>query len=297
MQNRYCQRMDKLTPLGVPNQNAQNNAIKMPTDVLGGPPPSASAASRRVGNDNLLPPSYDITIFTFSSKSTKPIPADPCWLRGADGQCSVCKEGYNLYKGQCNKLPPACLKYSADKSKCVECDPQLVLQNGACVDINCAIGIFSRCEVCKTAAFKANAQGICINDGCSQLLAGNCQKCAGGLVLDSNFMCVSGQLPNTNGQSNTNTSPNSNANANTNSNTNTNTNSNVNANASQNQNGQNTVQPAQQTTNNQQPSTSIKNCQSEQNGRCVNCVSGYFSDGQGGCRRVVIGCRTMDANQ
>ena len=57
MQNRYCQRMDNIQPLGVPNQqqNAQSS-IQMPNDILGAPPPSATAASKKVGTDNLLAP-------------------------------------------------------------------------------------------------------------------------------------------------------------------------------------------------------------------------------------------------
>ena len=168
MQNRYCKRLDRLNPIGIPNQsnNQAQNAIQMPNDVLGAPSPSGAAASKKVGADNLLPPSYDLTIFSFSSTLSPQKSSDPCWIRSSNGQCSVCKEGYNIFNGKCNKLPPACLQFSADNQKCLQCDPQLVLQNGFCVDINCAVGIFSRCTVCRQSVYKTDSRGICINEGC-----------------------------------------------------------------------------------------------------------------------------------
>ena len=149
MHHRFCQRIDWITPYGEINQLPVTiNALQMPTDTLGaGPTTTTTLASRRVGQDNILPSELTPSISTFGS--TKTISSDSCWLRSSNGTCLVCKEGYNLFRGTCARLPPACLKYTTDMRQCLECDPVLTLQNGGCVDVNCAVGIFSRCAVCK----------------------------------------------------------------------------------------------------------------------------------------------------
>lgn len=98
--------------------------------------------------------------------------------------------------------------------QCLECDPILTLQNGSCVDVNCAVGIFSRCSVCKDQNYVANAQGVCVNRGCVKMVAGKCQQCGGGAALDSQGFCSGSQqipqnsnnvTPNTNTQNTQNT--------------------------------------------------------------------------------------------
>jgi hypothetical protein len=167
MQHRYCQREDQIEPLG--GSSGRNSALQMPSDVLDG---TVVTASVTLGKDNLLPLNYGVTIDSFGS--SKAVSAGPCWLRAPTGLCSVCKEGYNLYQGTCNQLPPICLAYSQDKRTCLKCDPVLTLQNGTCLDINCAVGIFSRCSVCKQASWQPDNRGVCLNQGCAQLVAGVC---------------------------------------------------------------------------------------------------------------------------
>ena len=140
MHHRFCQRLDNIDPLGIPNQLQTRSALQLPTDILDGP---VATASKQLGKDNLLPGNFDLTIVAFGSDR---LPStDSCWLRATDGQCSVCIQGYNLFQGLCNKLPPACLKFSASGVQCLECDPWLTLSKGSCLDVNCAVGIFSRC--------------------------------------------------------------------------------------------------------------------------------------------------------
>ena len=57
----------------------------------------------------------------------------------------------------------------------MKCDPMLSLVNGVCTDINCAVGIFSRCEVCKSVSYQPDLRGMCVNSNCNRFLAGNCQ--------------------------------------------------------------------------------------------------------------------------
>jgi hypothetical protein len=105
------------------------------------------------------------------------------------------------------------------------------------------------------------------------MLSGKCQQCAVGMTIDAQGLC-------SNGSNNSTPTP------------------------QQQQNTQQTtptpVVPTTQPTinNNARPSASgIRNCDVAQGGLCVSCASGFFPDGNGGCKRVIIGCLKMDAAQ
>lgn len=177
MQHRFCQRLDRISLIGVPNQSGLSSltsALQMPTDILSDPVPAATE-SKLVGPDSLIPLDYSVKVRSFSSASNKN--SDFCWLKGPDGQCKICWEGYNLFESRCVKLPPSCLKFSADNKTCIECAGALKLNQGACVDANCAVGLFSKCLVCKQPDYSVNSEGICMNKGCTAMLAGVCQQC------------------------------------------------------------------------------------------------------------------------
>lgn len=254
IQHRFCQRIDQISPLGVPNSPIQTfSALRMPVDILDG---AVATASKQLGRDNLYPSDYRVQISSFGNRGT--VSSNSCWLMGMDGQCKVCLEGHNLFEGKCVKLPPSCLKYSADNRTCLECIPALTLQKGQCVDINCAVGIFSRCMVCKQPIFTPNSEGICISPGCTQLIAGVCQSCQAGMTLSLAGACITSTSSTTQAQV-----PSS-----------------------------NTLPSASE---NNQPT--IKHCLSAVRGNCVSCSDGYFPNGVGGCKRVVIGCLQMDASE
>lgn len=228
----------------------------MPVDILDGVVPTAS---KQLGRDNLYPSDYRVQISSFGNRGS--VSANSCWLMGSNGQCKVCLEGYNLFEGKCVKLPPSCLKYSPDNRTCVECIAALTLQNGQCVDINCAVGIFSRCMVCRQAIFTPNAEGICINFGCIRLVAGICQSCQAGMTLSLVNDCKNSTAQTTLTPPSAQTlAPNA------------------------------TTLPSG-SNNNQQ---TIKHCLTAVRGNCVSCEDGYFPNGAGGCKRVVIGCLQMD---
>jgi hypothetical protein len=164
LQHRYCQRIDMLS--SIQSAPSVSNALQMPQDVLDS---QVVTSSRQMGRDNLLPLDYGVRISSFMGSGNEG--SGGCWLKGADGSCKVCVEGYNLHDKQCVKLPPACLEYSPDGKNCVKCIASLSLKGGRCVDINCAVGVFSKCAVCKPP-FQPDSVGICLNPNCTNLVAG-----------------------------------------------------------------------------------------------------------------------------
>ena len=140
------------------------------------------------------------------------------------------------------------------------CNAALVLDKGWCSDVNCAVSIFSRCSVCKLSAYKPNAEGICVNAGCSSLVGGKCLACSSGLSLDANGLCAQSTISAASTPAPTATPP-----------------------------------KTQLSTN--ATSSIPNNCDIFQNGNCVRCKTNYFPDDAGVCKRVIIGCLQMDKEQ
>lgn len=103
---------------------------------------------------------------------------------------------------------PLCLKFDKNSTfKCLQCTPMLTLKDSSCVDVNCAVALFSRCQVCINANFQPNSQGICNNAYCVTMINGSCIQCATGFTLTSNKLCINSTnlvtIPKTNTTTNT----------------------------------------------------------------------------------------------
>jgi hypothetical protein len=116
------------------------------------------------------------------------------------GQCIGCSEGYFLYQGSCNQLPPNCQKVD-DSLNCVSCSSTSILVNGLCSTPvpNCFLyDSRGSCQSCRFLYYLSrNGQCVPYPTNCVSVdQLGYCLSCCAGAYLQ-NGNCVSYSTPNT----------------------------------------------------------------------------------------------------
>jgi hypothetical protein len=93
-----------------------------------------------------------------------------CYLYNLQGQCLLCKTGYNLAEAAQCLLPPdaLCAAYNT-QNLCARCSNSRVqLLNGSCIDPNCQQGTPGNCLQCRS--------GFAVKEGVCEVSDPNCQS-------------------------------------------------------------------------------------------------------------------------
>lgn len=100
------------------------------------------------------------------------------FIIGKDNMCAVCRDGYYMYNGMCNKCSSGCSKCTS--MMCVDCTEYHFLHDGACYSYD----TLNNCTTLSNTGCKKCSDGYYLNNGLCYKCTDQCNSCDG-LTCDS----------------------------------------------------------------------------------------------------------------
>lgn len=136
----------------------------------------------------------DFEILTPGAACTKKIVIENCQVPDTKnvGRCLICNTGFFPEGTRCSKVSELCKDYNGQNGRCTSCvSPGFNLNDGKCVDPNCATRNGELCTGCSPNFELNRAEKICklVDPNCNRLAIASCLECKTGYYISSDKTC------------------------------------------------------------------------------------------------------------